>query len=44
MIDIRVPLTSTIIVAKLSVVKVGVVTSIITLMIKAILIDICVSS
>ena len=44
MIDICVPLISTIIVANLSVVKVGVVTSIVTSVIQAILIDICVSS
>ena len=43
MIDICVPLITTIIVANLSVVKVGVVTSIITLMIKAIFIEICIS-
>ena len=43
MIDIRVPLPTTIIVANLSVVKIGVVATIITSMIKTILIEICVS-
>ena len=43
MINICVPSITTIIVASISVVKVGVVTSIITSMIQAIIVEICVS-